>query len=100
MRRWAAWTCVLWLTAASAACSSSNGGDSAGTCESVCQNLTLQCGTTYIRPNCVDSCNQKNLSTQALTCCTKVTLPQGKCAAEGPGQVGAEDCDDSDVGCK
>ena len=66
-------------------------------CKSVCDKLESQCGSSYMRPDCIERCNQRHASKpKLLSCCMNVRFDRNKCESEGLEEVGTEDCDDFD----
>ncbi len=77
-----------------------------GPCGQVCGHLFDSC-PAYFRADCEQRCidGQELAADQGteaefsnlLTCCSTISVPFAKCADEGPGQLGFEDCDDDDL---
>eukprot|EP00039_Didymoeca_costata_P002158 m.57920 g.57920 ORF g.57920 m.57920 type:complete len:1465 (-) comp11141_c0_seq4:185-4579(-) len=66
-------------------------------CEKICNNLQSQCNSSYYNDDCLSDCEDEAYEEPAyiLDCCAKENFPPNKCEDEGLGEVGFEDCDDS-----
>ena len=75
------------------------GGDSS--CPGLCAHLASECGSEYVRADCVSHCRDEvvsgDLGDPCRACCASARFSTEKCEDEGLSEVGVEDCDDDEI---
>jgi len=97
------------LACAVSACSSDDEPAAAtDTCIAVCDHLATSC-PDHVEPRdaCLSKCEDERKSATTLgceetfrsylSCCSRATFTQAKCADEGVGELGFSDCNDGDI---